>query len=109
MLEIGGSQLHGNYAVFDVDETLGYFAQFGAFVDALNNYYSDFSRVVFDNFNELLDLYPEFIRPNMIEILKYFQPMNEDLDYLCILLFLYKRLHSFFQKHILEFQSYLDE
>lgn len=71
MTEIGGSQLHGKYAVFDVDETLGYFAQFGAFIDALNNYYSDFSRVVFDNFNELLDLYPEFIRPNMIEILKY--------------------------------------
>jgi len=68
---MGGSQLHGKYAVFDVDETLGYFSQFGAFVDALNNYYSDFSRVVFDNFNELLDLYPEFIRPNMIEILKY--------------------------------------
>lgn len=45
MLEIGGSQLHGNYAVFDVDETLGYFAQFGAFVDALNNYYSDFSEL----------------------------------------------------------------
>ena len=71
MLELGGSKLYGKYAVFDVDETLGYFAQFGAFVDALNNYYSDFSRVVFDNFNELLDLYPEFIRPNMIEILKY--------------------------------------
>jgi hypothetical protein len=71
MIEIGGSNIHDKYAVFDVDETLGYFSQFGAFVDALNNYYSDFSRVVFDNFNELLDLYPEFIRPNMIEILKY--------------------------------------
>jgi len=70
-IEMGGSKLHGKYAVFDVDETLGYFSQFGAFVDALNNYYSDFSRVVFDNFNELLDLYPEFIRPNMVEILKY--------------------------------------
>ena len=70
-MEIGGSQLHGKYAVFDVDETLGYFSQFGAFIDALNNHYNDFSRVMFDNFNELLDLYPEFIRPNMIEILKY--------------------------------------
>ena len=70
-MEIGGSNLDGKYAVFDVDETLGYFSQFGAFIDALNNHYNDFSRVVFDNFNELLDLYPEFIRPNMIEILKY--------------------------------------
>ena len=71
MTELVGSKNQGKYAVFDVDETLGYFSQFGAFVDALNNYYSDFSRVVFDSFNELLDLYPEFIRPNMIEILKY--------------------------------------
>ena len=78
MIEIGGSKLHGKYAVFDVDETLGYFSQFGAFVDALNNYYSDFSRVVFDNFNELLDLYPEFIRPNMIEILKYVSEKRRD-------------------------------
>ena len=78
MTEIGGSQLHGKYAVFDVDETLGYFAQFGAFIDALNSYYSDFSRVVFDNFNELLDLYPEFIRPNMIEILKYVSEKNRE-------------------------------
>jgi len=66
------------YVVFDVDETLGYFSQFGTFVDALNNYYSDFSRIVFDNFNELLDLYPEFIRPNMIEILKYVTSKKRD-------------------------------
>jgi hypothetical protein len=78
MLKIGGSKNDGKYAVFDVDETLGYFSQFGAFVDALNNYYSDFSRVVFDNFNELLDLYPEFIRPNMIEILKYVSEKRRD-------------------------------
>jgi hypothetical protein len=78
MLEIGSLQSHGKYAVFDVDETLGYFSQFGAFVDALNNYYRDFSRVVFDNFNELLDLYPEFIRPNMIEILKYVSEMRRE-------------------------------
>jgi len=78
MLEIESLQSHGKYAVFDVDETLGYFSQFGAFVDALNNYYRDFSRVVFDNFNELLDLYPEFIRPNMIEILKYVSEMRRE-------------------------------
>jgi hypothetical protein len=79
MMEIGGSQLYGKYAVFDVDETLGYFSQFGAFIDALNHY-NDFSRVVFDNFNELLDLYPEFIRPNIIEILKYITEKRSEGD-----------------------------
>jgi hypothetical protein len=49
MSEIKSEQTNGKYVVFDVDETLGYFSQFGAFVDALNHYYSDFSRVVFVN------------------------------------------------------------
>lgn len=59
------------YIVFDVDETLGYFSQLGAFMDALSFYYKDFSGSVFERFNEILDLYPEFIRPKMIETLKY--------------------------------------
>ena len=61
----------GKYVVFDVDETLGYFSQLGAFMDALSFYYKDFSRSHFERFNEILDLYPEFIRTNMIDILKY--------------------------------------
>ena len=68
---IGGNGAMGKYVVFDVDETLGYFSQFGAFMDALSFYYKDFSRSHFERFNEILDLYPEFIRTNMIDILKY--------------------------------------
>ena len=59
------------YIVFDVDETLGYFSQLGAFMDAISFYNKDFSGSVFERFNEILDLYPEFIRPKMIETLKY--------------------------------------
>jgi len=61
----------GKYVVFDVDETLGYFSQLGAFMDAISFYNKDFSGSVFERFNEILDLYPEFIRPKMIETLKY--------------------------------------
>lgn len=69
---IGGkTRAIGKYVVFDVDETLGYFSQFGAFMDALSFYYKDFSRSHFERFNEILDLYPEFIRTNMVDILKY--------------------------------------
>ena len=69
---IGGkTRAIGKYIVFDVDETLGYFSQFGAFMDALSFYYKDFSRSHFERFNEIMDLYPEFIRTNMIDILKY--------------------------------------
>ena len=55
--------------VLDLDETMGSFVQFSIFVDCILNY----TNRQFDQhiFNALLDLYPEFIRPNMIEILSY--------------------------------------
>ena len=61
----------GKYIIFDVDETLGYFSQLGSFIDAISFYNKDFSGSVFERFNEILDLFPEFVRPKMIEILKY--------------------------------------
>jgi len=56
--------------VFDLDETLGYFTEFGIFCDCLNKYFknNEYSNT---HFNELLDLYPEFIRPKIINTLKY--------------------------------------
>jgi hypothetical protein len=60
------------YIVFDIDETLGYFSQLGSFIDALSFYNKDFSASsAYERFNEILDLFPEFVRPKMIEILKY--------------------------------------
>ena len=62
----------GKYIVFDVDETLGYFSQLGSFIDALSFYNKDFSgSSAYERFNEIFDLFPEFVRPKMIEILKY--------------------------------------
>jgi len=56
--------------VFDLDETLGYFTELGIFCDCLNRYYNnqEFSNKYFV---EILDLYPEFIRPKILHILKY--------------------------------------
>jgi hypothetical protein len=56
--------------VFDLDETLGYFTQFGIFCDSLNKYFKNdkYSDI---HFVSLLDLYPEFLRPIIIKILKY--------------------------------------
>jgi hypothetical protein len=61
----------GKYIVFDVDETLGYFSKLGSFIDALSFYNKDFSGSTYERFNEILDLFPEFVRPKMIETLKY--------------------------------------
>lgn len=55
--------------VFDLDETLGYFVQFGMFWNAIENYFK--TTLTQHDFNKLLDLYPEFIRPNILSILKF--------------------------------------
>jgi hypothetical protein len=57
--------------VFDLDETLGYFTEFGIFWDCLNKYLNETSnlKLTQTDFNNILDLFPEFIRPNMINIL----------------------------------------
>jgi hypothetical protein len=60
--------------VFDLDETLGYFSEFGMFWDALKEYIK-INNIEFNInqnfFNKTLDLYPEFLRPNIINILTY--------------------------------------
>lgn len=55
--------------VFDLDETLGYFQQLGGFCNILQKYYK--IKLSQMDFNILLDLYPEFLRPNIIPILQY--------------------------------------
>ena len=60
--------------VFDLDETLGYFVEFGMFWDALQNFIKQQKiSLIVDQilFNKVLDLYPEFLRPNIINILNY--------------------------------------
>ena len=56
--------------VFDLDETLGYFGELGRFCNILDEYYKNPDKS-YSIFNELMDLYPEFTRPNIMNILKY--------------------------------------
>jgi len=66
--------------VFDLDETLGYFIELGMFWDALENYIKTNSLDISMNqhfFNQLLDLYPEFLRPNIIKILSYLKKRKQ--------------------------------
>jgi len=75
-----------NIVVFDLDETLGYFMEFGMFWDALKSYLkqanlkqANLNKITIDQslFNTILNLYPEFLRPNIIEILKYLKKKKE--------------------------------
>jgi hypothetical protein len=59
--------------VFDLDETLGYFTQYSIFWDSLSNYLKIKNKksLTQSDFNEILDLFPEVLRPNIINILTY--------------------------------------
>lgn len=58
--------------VFDLDETLGYFSEFGMIWDAVSFYISKNNlEETQELFNDILDLFPEFLRPNIFSILEY--------------------------------------
>jgi hypothetical protein len=75
--------------VFDLDETLGYFQDFGILWNSLQIKYSD--EVNFDNklFNSLLNLYPELLRPNIINILEMIVKNQKQSDVCPFLLMIY--------------------
>lgn len=67
--------------VFDLDETLGYFTEFGIFWDCLTYYLKskNESSLTQSDFDNILDLFPEFLRPNIINILKYLKSKKQSL------------------------------
>jgi len=75
--------------VFDLDETLGYFVEFGIFWDSLSLYASKYLNKELNQteFNIIIDLYPEFLRPNIINILNYLK--NKKLTNHCQKLMIY--------------------
>jgi hypothetical protein len=62
--------------VFDLDETLGYFVELGIFWDSLSKI-TGVHEFTQEEFNDILDLYPEFIRPNIENILKYLKKKKQ--------------------------------
>ena len=61
--------------VFDLDETLGSFAQLSVLKDVVE--YCEDHKLTQNEFNVLLDRNPEFLRPGIIEILKYIVKQRE--------------------------------
>lgn len=66
--------------VFDLDETLGYFVELGMFWDSLKQYFKYINnpyQLKQEDFNLLLDLFPEFQRPNIFKILHYLKKKKQ--------------------------------
>ena len=58
--------------VLDVDETIGYFVELGIFCDALTRIaWNSDPRVQYTHFDHLMDAFPEFLRPNILDLLKF--------------------------------------
>lgn len=64
--------------VFDVDETLGNFSQFSIFAHAIEEYFNK-TDITYRYFNDLVDLYPEIIRPSMLRILEYIRKKKNSI------------------------------
>jgi hypothetical protein len=69
--------------VLDVDETLGYFVELGIFCDALTqNAWNNDAMAQYTHFNHLMDAFPEFLRPNILDILRYLK-VKKDKNECC--------------------------
>ena len=70
--------------VFDLDETLGFFSQFGTFWELL---LQQKIKLTHRDFSQLLDLYPEYLRPNIISILNFLK--HKKMSQCCNKIYLY--------------------
>ena len=71
---------HHRIVVFDLDETLGCFVEVGMFWDALEHFYKEHNpskHLTDTDFFQVMDTFPEFLRPNIIPILEYLVEKKE--------------------------------
>jgi hypothetical protein len=67
---------HNKIVVFDMDETLGHFVQLGALYDVLEHIYD--KPMSQSYFNQLIELYPNMLRPNILQILNYVKTKKQN-------------------------------
>ena len=64
--------------VLDVDETIGYFVELGIFCDALTKMvWNNDPTVQYTHFKHLMNAFPEFLRPNILDILRFLKMKKE--------------------------------
>eukprot|EP00746_Dinoflagellata_sp_MGD_P027270 gnl/MRDRNA2_/MRDRNA2_164322_c0_seq1.p1 gnl/MRDRNA2_/MRDRNA2_164322_c0~~gnl/MRDRNA2_/MRDRNA2_164322_c0_seq1.p1 ORF type:complete len:401 (+),score=72.95 gnl/MRDRNA2_/MRDRNA2_164322_c0_seq1:55-1203(+) len=74
-----------NIVVFDLDGTLGDFTQLGWFWYALKDYCG--GRLGRKKFFEIIDIFPEFLRPDMIKIIKFLMKKRSVRDLSKVLIY----------------------
>jgi len=88
--------------IFDLDETLGYFVELGMFWDCLikTTGKREFTQ---EEFNDIFDLYPEFIRPNIENILNYLKKKKQSRSCHKIMIYTNNQGPSKWADHILSY------
>lgn len=82
------SERSSKVVVFDLDETLGYFTEFSIFYGLVIRYAHVPRNHHQEVFNHLFELYPEYLRPEIIDILKYLKRKKKSGE--CSGVYLYK-------------------
>ena len=91
--------------VFDLDETLGYFVEFGIFWDCLSLYLLQHNKTELNQieFNLILDLYPEFLRPNIMNILDYLKTKKNTQCCQKLMIYTNNQGHQIWSNYILSY------
>ena len=94
--------------VFDLDETLGYFFELGKFWELLQIYCKQKQKEESllksqQDFYDLLDLFPEFIRPNIYSILNFLKHKKEKKECAAVMIYTNNQGPQFWVNNIVDY------
>ena len=92
--------------VLDVDETLGYFVELGIFCDALTTTaWNDDAMAQYAHFNNLMDAFPEFLRPNILDLLRFLKLKKESNECCGVMVYTNNRGPRMWVEHIIGYME----
>ena len=92
--------------VIDVDETLGYFVELGVFCDALTTTaWNNDATAQYVHFNHLMDAFPEFLRPNILDLLQFLKMKKESNECCGVMIYTNNRGPREWVEHIIQYME----
>jgi hypothetical protein len=92
--------------VLDVDETLGYFVELGIFCDSLTKTaWNNDATAQYAHFNLLMDLYPEFLRPNIIDLLRFLKTKKDSKECCGVMVYTNNNGPRMWVEHIIKYME----
>lgn len=90
--------------VFDLDETLGHFSQLYTFLNLVQGYLK--RKFKKEEFFEMLDLFPEFLRPDIINVLKRIVQKLENKECYSVMIYTNNNGPKFWCEYIIAYFHY---